>query len=151
SFRALGRVRSIYIEEQDLPPSVLNALHNLLHLRHIGAPIKMHTENVQPGARQFEACGGAETARRTDNQPPGRGSCFRHIYFSPLLRLPLILPIFDCRLTGGSSPRLFSIDNRQSANGNFQPLDSDSTFIAPQVLQADSDAGSRNILAELLP
>jgi hypothetical protein len=63
SFRALGRVRSIYIEEQDVPASVPNALHNLLNLRHIGAPIKMHTENVQPGARELEACSSAETAR----------------------------------------------------------------------------------------
>jgi hypothetical protein len=61
-FRAFVRVRSIDIEEQDFPPRVLNAAYNLLHLRHIGAPIKMHTENVQPGASELETCGSAETA-----------------------------------------------------------------------------------------
>jgi len=63
SIRALGGVGGINVIELDVAARLLNAGNDLLDLLHIRSPIKMHTEYVQPRARQREAGCGAESTR----------------------------------------------------------------------------------------
>src|SRR5271169_6720908 len=79
SLGAFAGVGSINIEEKDVATGIANAAHDLFNLRHIRAAIEMHTQDVEPGACQLHAGGGAETARGTNNQAPRSGAyVFRH-------------------------------------------------------------------------
>src|SRR5208282_6189527 len=79
SLRSFSGVGSINIEEADVAAGFTNVRDDLLNLRHIRPAIKMHTQDIESTARQLQAGGGAETARRTDNQAPWSGAnTFRH-------------------------------------------------------------------------
>ena len=78
-FRPFAGVGSINIKKENVAAGFANARDDLFNLRHILAAIKMHAKDIESGARQFQADGGAKTARRTHNQAPRRGAyIFRH-------------------------------------------------------------------------
>ena len=61
-FCALRGVGGVDIEEENVAASRLDLVNHLVDVRHRGATVEVHTENIQSRLGQFEAGGLAKAA-----------------------------------------------------------------------------------------